>query len=171
MAFAIVTDSSSNLTEEVIDQFDLHILPLTFMVDGEEHHSYLKGQKTDLKQFYTMMREGKVITTSLPNLKDSRELLEGLLASGQDVLYITERCVFRLVEGGLELIEIAPGVDLERDVLAHMDFVPAISPELKLMDARIFADAPMVIREEIVSGVRPALETAECAKSTAAVAA
>ena len=49
MAFAIVTDSSSNLTEEVIDQFDLHILPLTFMVDGEEHHSYLKGQKTDLK--------------------------------------------------------------------------------------------------------------------------
>ena len=90
---------------------------------------------------------------------------------GQDVLYITERCVFRLVEGGLELIEIAPGVDLERDVLAHMDFVPAISPELKLMDARNFADAPMVIREEIVSGVRPALETAECAKSTAAVAA
>ena len=88
MAFAIVTDSSSNLTEEVIDQFDLHILPLTFMVDGEEHHSYLKGQKTDLKQFYTMMREGKVITTSLPNLKDSRELLKGLLASGQDVLYI-----------------------------------------------------------------------------------
>lgn len=59
MAFAIVTDSSSNLTEEVIDQFDLHILPLTFMVDGEEHHSYLKGQKTDLKQFYTMMREGQ----------------------------------------------------------------------------------------------------------------
>ena len=58
------------------------------MVDGEEHHSYLKGQKTDLKQFYTMMREGKVITTSLPNLKDSRELLEGLLASGEDVLYI-----------------------------------------------------------------------------------
>ena len=88
MAFAIVTDSSSNLTEEVIDQFDLHILPLTFMVDGEEHHSYLKGHKTDLKQFYTMMREGKVITTSLPNLKDSRELLKGLLASGQDVLYI-----------------------------------------------------------------------------------
>ena len=88
MAFAIVTDSSSNLTEEVIDQFDLHILPLAFMVDGEEHHSYLKGQKTDLKQFYTMMREGKVITTSLPNLKDSRELLKGLLASGQDVLYI-----------------------------------------------------------------------------------
>lgn len=88
MAFAIVTDSSSNLTEEVIDQFDLHILPLTFMVDGEEHHSYLKGQKTDLKQFYTMMREGKVITTSLPNLAESEDLLRGLLDAGRDVLYI-----------------------------------------------------------------------------------
>ncbi|WP_296011128.1 DegV family protein [uncultured Adlercreutzia sp.] len=88
MAFAIVTDSSCNLTEEIIDQFDLHILPLTFMVDGEEYHSYLKGEKTDLSQFYRMMREGKVITTSLPNLKESRELIEGLLKDGQDVLYL-----------------------------------------------------------------------------------
>ena len=88
MAFAIVTDSSSNLTEEVIDQFDLHILPLTFMVDGEEHHSYLKGQKTDLKQFYTMMREGKVFKTSLPNLAESEALFRELLGSGRDVLYI-----------------------------------------------------------------------------------
>ena len=68
MSFAIVTDSSSNLTEEMIDRFDLSILPLTFMVDGEEYRSYLKGEKTDLSQFYAMMREGKVITTSLPNL-------------------------------------------------------------------------------------------------------
>lgn len=88
MAFAIVTDSSSNLTEELIDELDLHILPLTFMVDGQEFQSYLKGEKTDLSQFYTMMREGKVITTSLPNLKASRELIEGLLKEGQDVLYL-----------------------------------------------------------------------------------
>lgn len=88
MAFAIVTDSSCNLTEDIIDQFDLHILPLTFMIDGEEYRSYLKGEKTDLSQFYAMMREGKIITTSLPNLKESRELLEGLLNEGQDILYI-----------------------------------------------------------------------------------
>lgn len=88
MAFAIVTDSSCNLTEELIDQFNLHILPLTFMVDGEEYQSYLKGEKTDLSQFYTMMREGKVITTSLPNLKASRELIDELLAAGEDVLYL-----------------------------------------------------------------------------------
>ena len=88
MSFAIVTDSSSNLTEEIIDRFDLSVLPLTFMVDGEEYRSYLKGEKTDLAQFYTMMREGKVITTSLPNLQESRETIEALLKAGDDVLYL-----------------------------------------------------------------------------------
>ena len=88
MSFVIVTDSSCNLTEEMIDRFDLSILPLTFMVDGEEYRSYLKGEKTDLSQFYTMMREGKVITTSLPNLKESRETIEALLKDGRDVLYL-----------------------------------------------------------------------------------
>ena len=88
MSFAIVTDSSSNLPEDIIDQHDLTVLPLTFMVDGEEYRSYLKGEKTDLSQFYTMMREGKVITTSLPNLKESRESIESLLRSGTDVLYL-----------------------------------------------------------------------------------
>ena len=88
MDFAIVTDSSSNLPEDMIDDFGLHVLPLTFMVDGQQYQSYLKGQHTDLKQFYTMMREGKVITTSLPNLAESEALLRGLLDEGRDVLYI-----------------------------------------------------------------------------------
>ena len=88
MDFEIVTDSSCNLKEEMIDEFGLHVLPLTFMVDGEQRQSYLKGQVTNLQQFYTMMREGKVITTSLPNLADSEALLRGLLEAGRDVLYL-----------------------------------------------------------------------------------
>ena len=71
---------------------------------------------------------------------------------GQRVLYVTERCVFRLAEaGGLELIEIAPGINLERDVLAQMDFTPAISPDLKLMEASLFAEAPMNLRERMLT--------------------
>lgn len=88
MGFEIVTDSSCNLLEDMIDDFGLHILPLTFMIDGEQYQSYLKGERTDLKQFYTMMREGKVITTSLPNLADSEKFFRNLLEEGQDILYL-----------------------------------------------------------------------------------
>jgi propionate CoA-transferase len=62
------------------------------------------------------------------------------------VHYITERAVFRLTEAGLELIEIAPGLDLERDVLALMAFRPAIAPSLVEMDPRIFREGPMELR-------------------------
>lgn len=90
MNFEIVTDSCCNLLEDMIDDFGIHILPLTFMVDGEDevYQSYLKGERTDLKQFYTMMREGKVFKTSLPNLAESEALFRELLGSGRDVLYI-----------------------------------------------------------------------------------
>ena len=71
--------------------------------------------------------------------------------NGQTILYITERCVFRLVEKGLELIEIAPGVDLDKDILSLMEFRPVISPKLKIMDARIFRDEPMNLRPDILA--------------------
>lgn len=61
----------------------------------------------------------------------------------QEVLYITERCVFTLTQHGLELTEIAPGIDVERDILAQMDFRPLISEKLRLMDERIFRDSLM----------------------------
>ncbi len=66
---------------------------------------------------------------------------------GQSALYVTERCVFRLAQQGLELVEIAPGIDLERDIMAHMNFRPAVSARLKVMDARIFGAGPMRLRD------------------------
>ncbi|MDA8483920.1 acyl CoA:acetate/3-ketoacid CoA transferase [Pseudomonas resinovorans] len=74
----------------------------------------------------------------------------GRLAAEADkpVLYVTERCVFRLTREGLELIEIAPGVDLERDILQRMDFRPIVR-EPKLMDARLFREARIGLRELI----------------------
>ena len=68
---------------------------------------------------------------------------------GKDVLYITERAVFRLTKDGLMLTEIAPGVDLEKDILAHMDFKPVISKDLKLMDDFIFQGELMDLSKKI----------------------
>jgi propionate CoA-transferase len=71
------------------------------------------------------------------------------LSRGQTTLFVTERAVFRNSAAGVELIEIAPGVDLERDVLAQMSFRPKIAADLKLMDSRIFREEPMGVRAEI----------------------
>ena len=64
-------------------------------------------------------------------------------ARGQQVLYVTERAVFERLEGKLVLSEIAPGIEVERDVLGQMDFRPAVAGNLKPMDARVFTAARM----------------------------
>ncbi|HSN64529.1 MAG TPA: acyl CoA:acetate/3-ketoacid CoA transferase [Azonexus sp.] len=69
---------------------------------------------------------------------------------GKSVLYITERCVFQLTAEGLMLTEIAPGVDLQKDILDQMAFVPIMHGEPALMDARIFRDEPMNMRSQML---------------------
>lgn len=68
---------------------------------------------------------------------------------GRKALFITERAVFRLVEDGLELIEVAPGIDVERDVLAHMAFRPRVARQLARMDARLFRPEPMGLEQDM----------------------
>jgi len=72
-------------------------------------------------------------------------------ARGQGVLYVTERCVFALKPEGLELIEVAPGIDIERDILALMDFRPLIPHDPIPMDGRIFRDGVMNLREDLLA--------------------
>jgi propionate CoA-transferase len=94
----------------------------------------------------TVVKEGKA--------KKFLQQVEQITFSGQyaqkvnqPVMYITERAVFRLTSDGMMLTEIAPGVDLEKDILALMDFKPFISPELKLMDEAIFRPEPMGLKK------------------------
>jgi propionate CoA-transferase len=64
----------------------------------------------------------------------------------QNVYYVTERAVFKLVKDGVELIEIAPGIDIKKDILDHMAFKPLISDDLKLMDTSIFNEDKMALK-------------------------
>ena len=74
---------------------------------------------------------------------------------GQEVLYVTERCVLRLEAAGLTVLEIAPGVDLERDVLAQSEFSLLVAPHLKTMDANLFRPEPIMLQ------LRPAMEAVQ----------
>ncbi|MEE4239912.1 MAG: acyl CoA:acetate/3-ketoacid CoA transferase [Desulfopila sp.] len=69
------------------------------------------------------------------------------LKKGQRILYITERCVFELREEGMVLTEIAPGVDLQKDILDQMDFEPVLDGEPELMDLRVFLPGQMGLAE------------------------
>src|SRR5436190_17709394 len=75
---------------------------------------------------------------------------EQALRKNRPVLYVTERCVFRLRPEGLELVEIAPGVDLQSDILSKMSFTPLLSGAPRLMDERIFRAGPMGLREDLL---------------------
>lgn len=68
---------------------------------------------------------------------------------GQKVLFITERAVFQCGREGLELIEVAPGVDIQADINAYMEFAPQVSPDLKEMDRRLFQPGLMGLAEDI----------------------
>ena len=75
----------------------------------------------------------------------------GALASerGKEVLYVTERCVFALGPDGLELIEVAPGIDLDKDILALMPFQPRVDSP-KIMEAALFRPAPLGLRDRML---------------------
>jgi DegV family protein with EDD domain len=88
MSFAIVTDSSANLPEAIIERYDLRVFALVFNINGEVHRSYIKGSITDLQQFYTMLRDGKMITTSLPSLNEVDSIVRELFDAGEDVIYL-----------------------------------------------------------------------------------
>ena len=106
------------------------------------------------------VREGCISIVKDGGTKKFRKKVEQVTFSGeyaakigQPVLYVTERAVFRLKDGRMVLTEIAPGIDLERDILAQMEFVPEIAADLKTMD-------PAIFRPEKLRETNPALFSA-----------
>ena len=73
---------------------------------------------------------------------------ERMRRQGKTVHYVTERAVFRLTADGIELCEVAPGVDIDRDVLGQMAFMPKVASDLRTMDERIFRSGPMGLRRD-----------------------
>ncbi len=71
------------------------------------------------------------------------------LMRGQEVKYMTERCVFRLTNEGLVLEEVAPGVDVDRDIISRMGFKPVVSRDVREMDRRLFSEGVMGLLGEI----------------------
>lgn len=111
------------------------------------------GLKTDVEDGkLQILQEGKTkkLVDAVEQITFSADYAR---KTGQPVKYITERAVFELRDDGLYLTEIAPGIDLERDILAQMDFEPKIDPELKTMDERIFIDEPMGLSSERTGAV------------------
>lgn len=122
------------------------------------------GTFTAGKQDVRLKGEGLSIRTQGPQ-KKFLEKVEAItfsgreaLRRGQEVLYVTERAVFRLEEEGLTLVEIAHGVDLQEDILDQMEFRPAIPEYVRYMDPRLFRDGPMGLTPEQMEMLEPEYE-------------
>jgi len=86
--YDIMTDSPANLPDEYLKQWGLKVLSLEFIVDNVSYKGYDPDQPTNNKQFYDMMRDGKVVMTTLASINDAEALLRESFDRGQDVLYI-----------------------------------------------------------------------------------
>jgi propionate CoA-transferase len=102
------------------------------------------------------VRDGRLSIDQEGRVKKFVQQVEHVTFSGayatsknQPVRYITERCVFALTPEGMELVEVAPGIDIEKDILAQMDFVPIIKGTPPLMDERIFGPDPMGLKADL----------------------
>jgi len=102
------------------------------------------------------IENGKVVIHQEGRVKKFVNRVEQITFNGKlaalkekPVYYVTERCVFKLRYNGLELTEVAPGIDIERDILAHMDFEPIIN-KTRLMAACIFQEEPMKLNDHLL---------------------
>ena len=102
-----------------------------------------KGLELELTDGKLNIKQEGEITKFINDVEQISFSGEYAIEEGQEIIYITERAVFELNSRGLVLTEIAPGVDLEEDILAQMEFKPAIADDLKEMDSALFKPEKM----------------------------
>lgn len=102
------------------------------------------------------VKDGKLVILQEGSEKKFLNKIDQITFSGpramdirQNVLYITDRCVFRLTKEGLKLTEVAPGIDIETQILPYMEFKPIIGDDVKEMDPKIFGEGQIGLRETI----------------------
>lgn len=86
--YVIVTDSSADLPDSLVQELGVEVLPLSFTVQGKTYHNYPDDREMDPKVFYKMLRDGEMATTSAVNVAEYTAMLEPLLQAGKDVLVL-----------------------------------------------------------------------------------
>jgi DegV family protein with EDD domain len=88
MSFEIMTDTSCNLPESLIERYQLKMVPLRYFLEGEEYISYVDGAAADFASFYAKLRQGVVVTTSLADGFEALQVARDILEGGSDILYL-----------------------------------------------------------------------------------
>ncbi len=86
--YIIITDSSCDMAAEMAEELELHVLPLSFIMDGKTYRNYLDGRDMSSKEFYDKEREGFMATTNAVNVEDASQAIEDVLKQGKDVLVL-----------------------------------------------------------------------------------
>ena len=86
--YILISDSSTDLTPELMKESNVEILPLTFIIDGKSYSNYLDEREMPIKEFYSLLRNGKIVTTGQVNVKNFLDVFENYLKNGLDILYI-----------------------------------------------------------------------------------
>ena len=113
--------------------------------------TFVVPSRTRVQDGRLIITDGPVSPKFLADVEQRTFSGEYAARAGQPVLYVTERCVFQLAPEGLQLIEIAPWADLEKDILAHIGFEPIMNGEPRLMDSRLFADGLMGLKDDLLT--------------------
>lgn len=86
--YVIVTDSSCDLSAQMAQELELHVAPLSVLLDGRTYKNYLDGREIAFSDFYGALRAGKQAKTSAVNIEDFTQMMTPLLESGKDILYL-----------------------------------------------------------------------------------